>query len=667
MLHIEPLRSSWPAASSSSHPHDVLSLLITCRVETKLPLYVRSLGKGGFRDNKATDGCSLPPSEVNSRSVSPALQEESAAGEELVETISVTFQRSVKEFRHMLEGLRDVIPSIPLPRWPINRDDKTFLMLDLPQLAAVTDEYLVAWTAATLRYLTVVEEVVSSEWFMTFLDTTVVATSHFTSLRVKPKEKRVADALALYADNSYRTGSDVPALFVFDQLSAADRALQPFAAALRTADVQQATSATAAASAPLAKEAHQLRQLSSSLMALLAEMMTLRNKLVKDVSERLSRKRQGSGLFSVFGRDRGSVADFSCLIASKGLQLHDRELIDGFRLGDKVCGAGSGGSSWVGTVVSAMQQPGVASVHSSSNLSRRAAAPASLVAVMWDALSVHDGGQDHSKQQPPGDSVHVYHQSTAGSSSAPFCMEGLLHNSGSFVNDVYHHMPSADGDRRHGQFGQLVTVCKASQLLPDPCANDPTIASILQSCIAIDRALVPQERSSHHVLLTRSAATILALWSCQTNFISSMSAWITKLLACQKTVLLATYWVQLTESQSAAGASAARDETGASLLDRKRLAVDLLQQQRLTLQRCIVDFFSVWACYAAARKMNDMSLAAEFTQMAWHFEHVPVGGGFAHSSRNDDDVCVAVEPESSCTALDELFELDAEYEFYGLV
>lgn len=453
-------------SSSEGTVVNALDVMLSFRLQTKLPPFVE---KFNTPDRQASNSTSSFTSEG---------------------ILSFTFLRSPREVRHLMVSLSSAFPCLMLPPW-ITDPEKSAVNGNFAQSAvapihnivtqsqpiASQAELLFVWVECCVSSIAVVEEVILSEVFMSFVDTQLCPSGRFETLRVKRP---------LHTDSH-------PLSMCF-QL---ERQLQPIAVQVKSpfpttasAESVETPISPVGSSSDLGTHIVQLRSLSASIYALVAELNQIRQRSVKDLCERATRRKAVASNFpSTLTTDvsRSIRRNLCSAINSKSSKGHvdERRL----RLGDRVFhnSFGSGAIAYLGP----------ASAGGGKHGDR-------CIGVVWDTV-LPKGGCDGTTD----DGVRHF-------VCAPNC--------GSFLKGSH-------------------------SLFTDPL-DDMVLSAIVTACVAIDvGALAPSNNGSvweeSNAPQLKNPSRYLGLLSFHTAFLQTTAQWISKLLHVHRTLTAAEQWVEL--------------------------------------------------------------------------------------------------------------------------
>lgn len=582
-------------------------------------------------------------------------QPQLSAEDRLEDSVLIRFTRTPYEFRHLLDTLAFVFPSLLLPKWP------TVVLDRFPGDVLPARQAMAAFLQLTLHSLAALDDVVTHECFLSFID-------HAACPRGKYQQMKIKRHLL---DEEHALG----------RVQQHDRALQPLtanvsknliAAATNTSvgHIPQAGGGGGVASedvaliAQLHLDAAFLRNLMATLQAFQAECLTARMKLQKELSDRQQRRKSAAGgantssngssssssaassgnngLLSIFSSKLLSLADLSVVIAKAGggRTLDELPPHAAAHLGDRICSSAAYGTAMTGTI---------------SYLGPKTAGKKSdrLVGISWDdPLPFANTGPSfqQSSYSSPSD--------VPSSPSSP----GATLTSG--------HWSGAAGT--NGKFAcrrDQGSMQRWSQVFRDPC-EDVTIAAILETCVAVDRCLNPPEVGPFGTaLVARNGAWVVGALAAVSHFEASVTQWCSKIITSYRTFLIAQHWIGLQSVPSSLSATAASTNATAAAAS-SQFDVKSIQQHvkalGSALSVCMTDFRSAWACYGAARKSNHGLVAERYVALVALFDHVEpnrfsgswlrsrasAGGGGAEQADDSTKVapslgCVGIPPPPS--------------------
>jgi hypothetical protein len=596
----------------------------------------RSGGRSPISDSRdVSDGCAPVLLEVQPAVSDPAerkpicsptnrMPPPEFAGEEslllLEPSVLIHFTRTPSEFRHLLDTLAIVFPSLFLPRWPTSVLDK------FPAELLPARQLIVAFMQGTLCFLAALDDVVSHECFLSFIDHSVCPRGKFHLMRVK---RRLLD-------------EEHPLGLV--QLH--DQALQPLTANAGKHMIAAAIAASNAGSGggnPTLQQQLQtdtafLRNLSATSQALQVECFHLRGKLQKELTDRQQRRKSsaafsGSGgtansstgsaansssgggglLSSMFTSKLDSLTDLTLMIAKSGngaKSLDELPHYASVRLGDRICSSAFG-AAMTGTVAYLGPTPNKTSDR--------------LVGVTWDEplpFAVAAGNTSTSQQRP-------------ASPKSPGSTLGTGHWSGS-------------ADTGGGRFAcrrDQGSTQLASQLFRDPC-EDVTIAAILEACVRVDRCLHPPEVGLYGTqVLARNGSRMIGALIAVSNFEAAATLWCSRILTSYRTFMIAQHWLKAqdeaaaTHSAATTSSSSQQQNSSGGNVQQQQFDVDGIRQHAkalgTSLSHCMTDFRSAWACYGAARRASHATVAERYVALVSLFDHVEpqlIGGSWLLTS-----------------------------------
>lgn len=512
------------------------------------------------------------------RSSTPALSRE--------ESVLIRFSRTPNEFKHLLETLALVFPSLLLPRWPAVALER-FPAEILPARHAMA-----AFLQVTLNFLGALDDVVSHECFLSFVDHSSCPKNKYHLMKVKRR----------LLEDEHPLGC----------VQLHDRALQPLTANAGKQLIAAATAAAGTVSGDAWQQLHVdtcfLRDLMASLQAFQAECQHVRIRLQKELTDRQQRRKSGDGsttstasgggggataaaglLSSMFSSKLCTLADLSAIIAKAGGGKAVDEALPHatVRIGDRICSTAFG-HAMTGVV---------------SYLGPKTAKKSErLVGIAWDEPLPYASSGSGPHEKPP--------------SSPPSPGATLLGG---------HWSGSPDTGGKFACRRDQGSIQRSSQIFRDPC-EDVTIAAILETCVHVDRCLNPPERGPYGTLLiTRNGAWVVGALAAVTNFEAAATQWCSRILTSYRAFVIAKHWIAA--QQDPAASPATQQHTSAHHqhpphpfdLASIRQHVSALGS---ALSHCMMDFRSAWACYGSARRMNHTLVAERFVALVNLFDHV---------------------------------------------
>lgn len=509
----------------------------------------------------------------------------------LEDSVLIRFTRTPYEFRHLLDTLTLVFPSLLLPKWP------TVVLDRFPGDVLPARQAMAAFLQLTLHTLAALDDVITHDCFLGFIDHSVCPRGKYHQMKIKRP----------LLDEEHALG----------RVQLHDRALQPLTANVskNVIAAATATATTAAASSTrvsegsavanrLQQDAAFLRNLMATLQAYQAECLTARLKLQKELSDRQQRRKSAAGgssavtggnsnaggnssglLSSMFSSKLCTLADLSVAVAksNSGRTLDELPLHAAAHLGDRICSSAAFGSAMTGTV----------SYLGPKTAGKRADR---LVGVSWDDVLPFGSTSSNNEAAPsspssPGSTLTGGHWSGAPTTNGKFACR-----------------------RDQGSMQRW------SQVYRDPC-EDVTIAAILETCVAVDRCLNPPEVGPFGTaLIARNGAWVVGAMIAVCNLEAAATQWCSKILTSYRTFLIAQHWVALQQPQQPHHASSS-SSSGQHPFDEKSI-----QQHTKALgealSSCMTDFRSAWACYKSARKSNHALVAERYSALIDLFDHV---------------------------------------------
>jgi hypothetical protein len=517
----------------------------------------------------------------------------------MADSVIIRFTRTPYEFRHLLDTLAFVFPSLLLPKWPA-------VVLDrFPGDVLPARQAMAAFLQLTLHSLAALDDIVSHECFLSFIDHSVCPRGKYQQMKVK--RHLLDEEHALGRVQQHERALHPLTANVSKNIIAAAAAS---ASATTTAPPTGASSDESALVSRLHLDAAFLRNLMATLQAFQAECLSARLKLQKELSDRQHRRKSAAGgastsssggnsssssgaspgsngLLSMFSSKLLSLADLSVMVAKVGGRSLDELPPHAVaHLGDRICSSAAYGTAMTGTV---------------SYLGPKTAGKKTdrLIGISWDEPLPFANSAASSFQQFTSD---IPSSPTSPSAAVTGHWSGAAGTNGKFACR-----------RDQG------SVQRWSQVYRDPC-EDVTIAAILETCVAVDRCLNPPEVGPFGTaLIARNGAWVVGALTAVCHFEASVSQWCSKIMASYRTFLIAQHWISL-QLQTLSSSTAAANTTP------PQFDVKSIQQHVKALGAALsvgmTDFRSAWACYGAARKSNHGLVAERYVALVALFDHV---------------------------------------------